>query len=196
MSGGAKKSPVRGRDKDPLIAIGEKEARGALRATLRQFIRRFEYSVVKDELSKARREEEEENASAALDPQTRALQIRNRRYQRLQHVWLAVERVRRSARPELTAREACNRIAAGVGIAEFESFDGRLGIGPRVVSRLAKVSTIEREFKRAESMRRSTADIDWAWHNLLADLVGGVRRPLPQRLMPPRGGQSEPKITG
>ncbi len=74
------------------------------------------------------------------------------KFEYLQQVWFAVERIRRSESPTLTAKEACRRLAARGGIGEAVS-GGRLGVA-RVVSRTTYAATIVRKFKRAERLLR------------------------------------------
>ena len=153
-----------------VIAADEQRARRALHLALDRLVTRFGYTLVKGELLKVKRDDERRreqraNKTAAGREYEKAAQ----EYERLQHIWLTVEHLRRQAQPNLSASAACRKWAELGGIAIIAAGDARLDLGPVVRSRVANAATIEREHKRAEAMRIFHRGINEVWQGLLAD---------------------------
>lgn len=174
------------RSEDPLLSAGDKAARGEMHNTLRQLVKWFGYSLVKSELLLVKREDENDRDSALRNHATQN-QLTSPRdfhggnavrdeehYDKLLTVWLAVEEVRRTSEPIATARAAAERLASTGGIATFSSANHLIRI-QWALSHLRTAATIEREWKRAEAMRKGDPTIDYAWQVFLADLLGRPR---------------------
>jgi hypothetical protein len=162
---------------DPLIQAFEKLARNDLRRALTRLVRRFGYSDVRSELLEAKRLVGDARAKAAAAPKARqptaSARIRN---DDLLHLWLVVENIRREATPKMTARGACRKLAKEGGIVKFVSGTPVLGLNPSIHSKHRNKITIEREYKRAEQLRKADSNINADWQNLIADRM---RRPRP-----------------
>ncbi len=165
------------RPSDPLIQAFEKRARNDLRRALTGLVRRFGYSDVRSELLQVKRLAGDARAKAAAAPQARQRVASDRiRNDDLLDLCLAVEGIRRrEATPEMTAKDACRKLAEEGGRVKLKSGTPALGLCPSILSKLDNKDTIYREYKRAEQLRKADSNIDADWQNFIADRLGRPR---------------------
>ena len=157
---------------DELDALRRQE----LARVLSGLVSEFGYTVVKDELLAAKRE-------AVREKQVRtAAEKRNDHFQRLTRVWLLVERERRSASPPMTAKAACERLAAAGGVTEFAG--GGFGISPAVRRHAEHPASVNREYKRARQLARENPGVEEFWERALTPFMSDA--------VPPKAAPSGP----
>jgi hypothetical protein len=153
---------------DPVIKASNDRGRLELRNALTKLVERFGYSEVKHELLLVKRSVKNKGDVAGQSELDRI----QYEFQKMSHIWLCVEEIRRAATPEMTAKDACAKLAEAGGISFIDGGNPSIGVSYRIASRKYNASTIEREYKRAEQTRRNDENIAAVWENMLADRKG------------------------
>lgn len=152
----------------------EERARNVTRRAVNALVRKFGYERIRNELRLIKRDVENEEA-AKKKAGIKKIHKEDANYHKLLQIWLAVEKIKGTGTAKLTAKAACETLARDGGIMFFDGGNYKLGLTPSIDHWIANAKTIEREYKRAEQLRKNDKDTDAIWRDCLADVMGNAR---------------------